>query len=773
MDNKLKFNIGDYVANDYCFGKVIEITDDAYLLDTGQGIPFSCEHNAHIWSITDAKDGDVLADDYGTIIMYHSMCSVGNANVHCCIENGKFIARNIGVFETENFHPATIEQTELMLSKMKESGYEWNAEKKELKPISKPKFNAGEWVIDNLGFVWKIESIEQNLYHICDSEGVESLPDIVWADNHFRLWSITDAKDGDVLIEDSCIFIIQKLGDNSNAAKTYCTLHDDGDFVDGSILYFDIDSTKPATKEQRDILIQKMHEAGYEWDEEKKEIKNVKMESEIIEKFIVGKWYTCVKDFFDKSVHFDKGTAYFCSGEERLEAEDGNHVWIPENSYSNFKLWSISDAKKGDVLVHNDCTFIFMGIKDGIVQAFEENMLEPISFGEPDKDNDYHPATKEQCESLCRKIAEAGYAWDPEKKEIEKIVETPDENKELKPIDKPRFNVGDWVIDNLGFVWKIESIEQSLYHICDSEGVESLPDIDWVNNHFRLWSIQDAKKGDILFQDLMGGFTFIFDGFDSEMAILYSFIISNDGEDVLPYDIGNPNTGIGYVEEAGIIYPATKEQRALIFQKIAEAGYTWNQEKKKIEKIGETPDENTIQPKFKAGDVIVHKLSMKMGSSSWVSGKIEKVEGDRYIFTDGSYFFIKEQDEWAFFEHMPTENTIKPKFKAGDCIVHSTWKDIYPHSSCGTIKEVKDDRYIFEDGSYIKMCDQDLWELSKPKDDDCSNKSSDNGLRYALSILEQSLGIVPGYQANDGLLKHKQAIAAVKNALKQKSSQSD
>lgn len=69
------------------------------------------------------------------------------------------------------------------------------------------------------------------------------------------------------------------------------------------------------------------------------------------------------------------------------------------------------------------------------------------------------------------------------------------------------------------------------------------------------------------------------------------------------------------------------------------------------------------------------------------------------------------------------------------------------------------------------MCDQDLWELSQ--NDECSNKSSDNGLRYALSILEQSLGYVPGYQTNDGLLKHKQAIAAVKNALKQKSAQPD
>ena len=98
---------------------------------------------------------------------------------------------------------------------------------------------------------------------------------IEFANTHYHLWSISDAKDGDVLAEESCIFIIQKLGDNNTAAKTYCTLYNDGDFDDGSILYFDIDSTKPATKEQCELLFRKMKEAGYEWDAGKKELKKL------------------------------------------------------------------------------------------------------------------------------------------------------------------------------------------------------------------------------------------------------------------------------------------------------------------------------------------------------------------------------------------------------------------------------------------------------------------------------------------------------------------
>lgn len=88
------------------------------------------------------------------------------------------------------------------------------------------------------------------------------------------------------------------------------------------------------------------------------------------------------------------------------------------------RLWTIADAKDGDVLVHNGYPFIFMGIKDGIVQALEENLLEgtnPVNFGEPKIDKDYHPATKEQRDVLFAKMKEAGYKWDSEKKELKKI----------------------------------------------------------------------------------------------------------------------------------------------------------------------------------------------------------------------------------------------------------------------------------------------------------------------------------------------------------------
>ena len=110
--------------------------------------------------------------------------------------------------------------------------------------------------------------------------------------------------------------------------------------------------------------------------------------------------------------------------------ELGYHVYFGDyyadvSDIENWHKWTIKDAKRGDVLVHNDCTFIFMGIKDGIAQAIEENMLEVIPFGEPDKDNYYYPATKEQRDSLFKKIKEAGYKWDAEKLELKKVEQNP------------------------------------------------------------------------------------------------------------------------------------------------------------------------------------------------------------------------------------------------------------------------------------------------------------------------------------------------------------
>lgn len=177
---------------------------------------------------------------------------------------------------------------------------------------------------------------------------------------------------------------------------------------------------------------------------------------------------------------------------------------------------------------------------------------------------------------------------------------------------EPKFREGDWILYSGDFyegVRHITKIDENGYYI-ERNG---LPHGIIPFSHeicMRLWTIQDAKDGDVLFQDLMDGKTFIYNGVNPDKAILYSFIISNDGKDVLPYHIGKPNTGIGNIEEnINIIHPATKEQRDTLFAKMHEAGYDWDNEKKELKKIIRQNTTNKVKskenkPRYDIGDVL-------------------------------------------------------------------------------------------------------------------------------------------------------------------------
>ena len=161
-----------------------------------------------------------------------------------------------------------------------------------------------------------------------------------------------------------------------------------------------------------------------------------------------------------------------------------------------------------------------------------------------------------------------------------------------------KFQRGEWIASKGLNTARIISNDGDRYEVEFIDGNRGFPHIDYVDRNFHLWSIADAKDGDILFQDLMCGKTFIYSGINSDKAILYSFIISNDGKEVLPYHIGKPNIGIGYIEEnKNIIHPATKEQRDTLFTKMKEAGYEWDTEKKELKEIVRQNTTNKVKSK--------------------------------------------------------------------------------------------------------------------------------------------------------------------------------
>ena len=96
-------------------------------------------------------------------------------------------------------------------------------------------------------------------------------------DTYFRNWTIQDARNGDVLASDNGVIILVKESRNSSwgyRLSYHCAVLCDDKFEPRE---FHVDPTKflPATKKQRDTLFKKMYEAGYTFDFEKKELKEI------------------------------------------------------------------------------------------------------------------------------------------------------------------------------------------------------------------------------------------------------------------------------------------------------------------------------------------------------------------------------------------------------------------------------------------------------------------------------------------------------------------
>lgn len=144
-----------------------------------------------------------------------------------------------------------------------------------------PKFKVGDWVVNHVGNIRQIIDIKENCYYYIRLECSDTIENpwhspIDYVDEQWHEWSIEDAKPGDVLVNGSNIFIFHFI--NGTRLMGCCHVNiDDGRFYDdlGKYECFClIDAiVTPATNEQRDLLFAKMNEAGYMWDDEKKELK--------------------------------------------------------------------------------------------------------------------------------------------------------------------------------------------------------------------------------------------------------------------------------------------------------------------------------------------------------------------------------------------------------------------------------------------------------------------------------------------------------------------
>ena len=132
------------------------------------------------------------------------------------------------------------------------------------------KFKVGDWIVRG-DTIAQILDIQEQYYVGLDINGKDFTSSRFLNDAKIHLWSIEDAKEGDVLVaSDGSLFIFAKVKDN--AAYYHFSLCKNGskEISDGNHAWETAKSCHPATKEQRDLLFTKMKEAGYMWDEEKK-----------------------------------------------------------------------------------------------------------------------------------------------------------------------------------------------------------------------------------------------------------------------------------------------------------------------------------------------------------------------------------------------------------------------------------------------------------------------------------------------------------------------
>lgn len=183
------------------------------------------------------------------------------------------------------------------------------------------------------------------------------------------------------------------------------------------------------------------------------------------------------------------------------------------------------------------------------------------------------PRVQELAKKLCSKYAQKLY------NPLVLSNSSNIKNDEQKPVDKvePKFHPGDWIIDNeYGEVLKVTKSDANSYEITNQDGeVFNILKEDVECNH-RIWTIQDAEDGDVLVAS--DGSIFLFAGVD-DCACKYYVALTTDN-----YAKINKNAKGGYWETSRAVYPATKEQRDLLFQKMKETGWEWDNEKKELSK---------------------------------------------------------------------------------------------------------------------------------------------------------------------------------------------
>lgn len=92
-----------------------------------------------LWKLSDTNDGDILAFDNDTIVIFKDLYNSESFHSYCHIEDGIFDFSKDKLHDwwnSEGFKPATKKTMQYFVQKIKEAGYEWDINKKELRKVN-------------------------------------------------------------------------------------------------------------------------------------------------------------------------------------------------------------------------------------------------------------------------------------------------------------------------------------------------------------------------------------------------------------------------------------------------------------------------------------------------------------------------------------------------------------------------------------------------------------------------------------------------------------
>ena len=308
------------------------------------------------------------------------------------------------------------------------------------------------------------------------------------------------------------------------------------------------------------------------------------------------------------------------------------------------------------------------------------------------------------------------------KSALEAVKEVKVDNQNcVKPTDKvkPKFRVGDWITNGIDFTFQIRSIKDNMYLRSDDYFI----DIETADKKFRLWSIQDAKDGDVLsYRD--GQWIFIYKGIVTEDTFKYYALLSEKGITV---------NNAAFSLLTSCIIPATKEQREQLLKAIADAGYTFDFEKKELKKIEQKPAENEELTEFdKAVGVSIGtwnpKTPEQIQSVKAVSKKLLKLAKKQ--IND------EQNPAWSEEDEMFVHGLIRGLAAKRDIHGHTTFSSdcIDITKTISWLKSLKDRvqpqpklEWSVEDEEQFSFCCAAI---------ELSNYSSDEYRNYAISFLE-------------------------------------